>query len=91
MLAQNRSTRGKNKKSKKVGQSKATKSSQGRAQNRWRPLQAWEAGLECQWHGKVAQKRKNLREVKNNNNNTNITKTSWRLKSAWWPMARSVP
>ena len=29
MLAQNRSTRGKNKKSKKVGQSKATKSSQG--------------------------------------------------------------
>ena len=40
MLAQNRSTRGKNKKSKKVGQSKATKSSQGRAQSRWRPLQA---------------------------------------------------
>ena len=40
MLAQNRSTRGKNKKSKKVGQSKATKSSQGRAQSRWRRLQA---------------------------------------------------
>ena len=35
---------------------KAIKSSQGRGQSWWRPSQAWEARVECQWHGKVAWK-----------------------------------
>ena len=34
----------------------AIKSSRGRAQSWWRVSQAWEARVECQWHGKVAWK-----------------------------------
>ena len=34
----------------------AIKSSRGRAQSWWRPSRAWEAKVECQWHGKVAWK-----------------------------------
>ena len=45
---------------KKLGKSKATESSQGRAQSWWRPTRAWEVRVECGWHRKVAGKRKNL-------------------------------
>ena len=59
MPAQNRSAHGKNV-TQKPGKSKATESSQGRAQSWWRPSRAWEAWVECQWQGKVARKCKSL-------------------------------
>ena len=59
MPAQNRSARGKTV-TEKPGKSKATESSQGRAQSWWRPSRTWEATVECRWQGKVAQKRKNF-------------------------------
>ena len=34
----------------------AIKSSRGRAQSWWRPSWAWEARVECRWHGKVVWK-----------------------------------
>ena len=44
----------------KPGKSKATESSQGRAQSWWRHSRTGEARVEFQWQGKVAQKCKNL-------------------------------
>ena len=52
---------------------KAIESNQGRAQSWWRPSRAWEATVECRWHGKVAWKL-----MKNNNKWRKTTK--WRTK-----------
>ena len=43
--------------------SKAIESSQGRAQSWQKPSRAWEASVECRWHGKVVQKRKNKQQA----------------------------
>ena len=42
------------------GKSKATKSSQGRAQSWWGASRAWKIRVESRWQRKVARKRKSL-------------------------------
>ena len=60
---------------KKPDKSKASESSQGRAQSWWRPSRVGEARVECRWQGKVSRKCKNLQCRKTTTTN-NITKTS---------------
>ena len=81
MAIQNRSARDETV-TENPGKSKATKSSQVRAQSWWRPSRLWEASVECRWHGKVARKRENLHWRKTTTTTTNITKTSWRFSQA---------
>ena len=64
--AQNRNVRGKNV-TEKPGKSKATKSSEGRAQSWWRSSRAWEARVECHWQGKVIHQKMTLSSIENQN------------------------
>ena len=65
MPTQNRSVRGRWKQ-------KAIKSSWGRAQSWCRPSRAWEARVECRWHGKVAWKRNKEEQQNDNQHHKNL-------------------
>ena len=66
---------------KSKAKSKATESSQGRAQSWWTSSRVSEARVQCRWQGNVAWKLKNVQCGKTATK-TNIIKTSWRFPQA---------